>query len=242
MKNNNQCESITQSFQLVFFAVVCSSSMRQHFVLFQNLQSIKTRRLIKTRKIQIREIWNNIRSRNRYRFVVFVFVWFWNIDRFIILICRYFRDQNFQQNSHSRRIYLFFFFSHVFCFRIYFFTFIASAMKFSASITIRQIFESSSMNLFAMSTDRRNEYSLRDETWKRRENNVTSMSEISIENLFYQREFIWKLTRSRVWRSQSTFDIRFSVHICSLDQIFSLCYLFFRHAFYIANHSTSLKL
>ena len=80
---------------------------------FEYLQSIKTRRLIKTRKIQIRKIWNNIRSRNRYRFVVFVFVWFWNIDRFIILICKYFRDQNFQQDFHfRRRIYLFIFFAH----------------------------------------------------------------------------------------------------------------------------------
>ena len=44
--------------------------------------------------------------------------------------------------------------------------------------------------------------------------------------LSYLREFIWKLTRFRIWRSQSTSDIRSSVHICSLDQIFSLCYLF----------------
>ena len=52
--------------------------------------------------------------------------------------------------------------------------------------------------------------------------------------LSYQRKFIWKLARSRTWRSQSTFDIRFSVHICFLNQIFSLCYLLsFRHAFYI---------
>ena len=30
-----------------------------------------------------------------------------------------------------------------------------------------------------------------------------------------------------------TFDIQSSVHICFLNQIFSLCYLFSRHAFYI---------
>ena len=35
------------------------------------------------------------------------------IDRFIILICRYFRDQNFQQDFHFRfRIYFLFSFSH----------------------------------------------------------------------------------------------------------------------------------
>ena len=47
------------------------------------MQSIKTRRLIKIRKIQIREIWNNIRLRNRYRFVVFVSIWFCSRNRSI---------------------------------------------------------------------------------------------------------------------------------------------------------------
>ena len=54
---------------------------------------------------------------------------------------------------------------------------------------------------------------------------------ISIKILFYQREFIWEL----VWTWHTflllTFDLY--VHICSLNQIFSLCYLFFRHASYI---------
>ena len=230
----------TRSNQFVFFVfvVVNASIFCQSIFLFDSLQSIRTRRLIKTRKIQIRKIWNNIRSRNRYRFVVsifvFVFVLFWNIDRFIILICKYFRDQNFQQDFHFRRIYLFFFFSHIFCFRIYFFTFIAFVLKFSTSIMFKRIFESQSMNFFAMSIDRKNEYSFRNEIWKRRKNNVTSMFEISIEILFYQRKFIWKLARFEIWRSQFIFDIRFSVHICFLNQIFSLCYLLSsRHAFYI---------
>ena len=60
------------------------------------------------------------------------------------------------------------------------------------------------------------------------------MSEISIGNLSYQRKSIWELARSRAWRSQSTSGIRSSVHICSLDQISSLCYLLSsRHASYI---------
>ena len=85
---------------------------------FEYLQSIRTRRLIRTRKVQIRKVWDNIRSRNRYRFVVFAsvsaFVWFWDIDRFIILICKYSREQNSQQDSHSRsfRTYFLFSFSH----------------------------------------------------------------------------------------------------------------------------------
>ena len=63
---------------------------------------------------------------------------------------------------------------------------------------------------------------------------LRAYSEKSVDRvLSYQREFIWELARFRIWRSQFTSDIRFSVHICFLDQIFSLCYLFSRHAFYI---------
>ena len=56
------------------------SSSSQSFVVIVNdflsqyLQSIKTRRLIKIRKVQIQEVWSNIRSRNRYRFAVFISV------------------------------------------------------------------------------------------------------------------------------------------------------------------------
>ena len=62
----------TRSNQFVFFVfvVVNASIFCQSIFLFDSLQSIRTRRLIKTRKIQIRKIWNSIRSRNRYRFVV----------------------------------------------------------------------------------------------------------------------------------------------------------------------------
>ena len=102
-----------------------------------------------------------------------------DIGRFTILICRYFRDQgsqqDFQQGSHSRRIYLSFFFSHISCFRIYLSTPTASAMEFSASAMVKQVSESSPMNFFAMPTGRRNGYSLRDEAWRREGDSVTSM-------------------------------------------------------------------
>ena len=149
----------------------------------QSLQPIRTRRLIRTRKVQIREVWDSIRSRNQHRPAVSTpasaFVVSWDIGRFIILICRYLRGQNSQQSSqqgsHFRRIYLSFSFSHIFCFRIYLFTFIAFAMEFSASVMARQVFGSSSMDFFAMPIGRRNGYSLRDEAWRRGENSVTSM-------------------------------------------------------------------
>ena len=126
---------------------------------FEHLQPIRTRRLIRTRKVQIRKVWNNIRSRNRYRSVVSV--WFWDIDRFIILICRYFRDQDSQQNSQQDshfRDFIYSRFSHFFfCFRIYFFTSVASVLELSASTMIRLISESQSTNFFAMSIDRRSD-------------------------------------------------------------------------------------
>ena len=141
-----------------------SSSIRQYFVnrfSVQNLQSIRTRRLIRIRKAQIREVWNSIRSRNRYRLVAFASVRFWDIDRFIILICRYFRDQNSQQNSqqssHSRDS-IYFLSSHFFfCFRIYLFTSVASALRLSVRTMIRLIFESQSTNFFATSIDKRSD-------------------------------------------------------------------------------------
>ena len=129
---------------------------------FEYLQSIRTRRLIRIRKAQIRKVWNSIRSRNRYRFVasasVSAFALFWDIDRFIILICKYLREQDSQQDSHSRRrINLSFFFSHIFCFRIYLFTSIVFVLKLFASIVIKLISESQSTNFFAMSIKRRSD-------------------------------------------------------------------------------------
>ena len=73
-------------------------------------------------------------------------------------------------------------------------------------------------------------YSFRNEIWKRRENNVTNMFEISIENLFYQRKFISKLVK--IWHIFLFLTFDFHVDICFLHQIFSLCYFFSRHAFY----------
>ena len=156
---------------------------------FEYLQSIRTRRLIKTRKVQIREIWINIRSRNRYRFAVFVFVWFWDIDRFIILICRYFRDQNFQQSFHFRFAYIFCFRFRIFCFRIYFFTFIAFVLKLSTSIMIKQIFESSLMIFLQCRSIRKKNSRFETKLEKKKKIMLRTCLKISIEILFYQRKF-----------------------------------------------------
>ena len=172
MKNNNQHEFVTQSIQFVFFAIFC----RRQYVnilsidfLLQNLQSIKTRRLIKIRKIQIRKIWNNIRLRNRYRFVVFVFILFCSKNRSIhyINLQIFFASIEIKIfnkifNKVFNKIfilvaYILFFSLEYFLFSIYLFTFIAFVMKFSTSIIIKQIFESQSMNFFAMSIDKKNE-------------------------------------------------------------------------------------
>ena len=197
------------------------------------LQSIKTRRLIKTRKAQIREIWNNIRSRNRYRLVVFAFAWFWDIDRFIIRICKYLRDQNSQQDSHSRD-FIFFVFALLFLLshlsfhicRIRFETFCFIDDQTDIWVTVNESLRDADRSKKVI-------YSFRNEVWRRRKNNVTSVPEISIDDLFYQRKFLWKLAWFE-FDAQFTSNISiYRVHICSLNQIFSLCYLFSRHASYI---------
>ena len=113
---------------VVFFAVVCSSSMR-HTLCLKSLQPIRTRRLIRTRKAQIREVWNSIRSRNQYRSAVFASTLLEiSIDssyKYSDVFCSRSRSrsqQDSQQDSHSRdsRIYillsLFSFSSSVFAF------------------------------------------------------------------------------------------------------------------------------
>ena len=128
------------------------------------LQPIRTRRLIRTRKAQIRGVWNSIRPRNRYRPAASAsapaFALSWEIGRFTILICRYLRDQDPeqgpQQNPHSRRrIYLPFSFSHISDFRIYLSTPTASALELPAPTVARLIPEPQSTNPFAMPTGRR---------------------------------------------------------------------------------------
>ena len=60
---------------------------------------------------------------------------------------------------------------------------------------------------------------------------------ISIRILFYQRKFTSKLMKT--WRTSFTKHFDLHVNICSLNQIFSLCYLFFRHASYNNTQSKS---
>ena len=59
----------------------------------QNLQPIRTRRLMRTRKAQIRGVWGSIRPRNQYRSAASAFALSWEIGRFAILICRYLSHQ-----------------------------------------------------------------------------------------------------------------------------------------------------
>ena len=85
------------------------------------------------------------------------------IGRFIILICRCLLHRStrlstrfsFSWSSHTSIFALLS--SHIFCFRIYFFTSIALALRFSALTMINQLFTFQSMNFFAMSIDKRNE-------------------------------------------------------------------------------------
>ena len=211
------CHAINSTRLFYKFLFVCLFVVNTFY--FEYLQSIKTRRLLRIRKVQIRKIWNNIRSRNRYRFVVsisvFVFVWFWNIDRFIILICKYF---SYRSKSRFSTRFSFLQFSHisfVFVFAFSVFAFIFSRLSFLLWIFLflswLDWYLNHSQRIFSQCRSiKRMIYSLRDEIWKRRKNNVTSMFEISIEILFYQRKFIWELERFKIWRLQFIFDIRSS--------------------------------
>ena len=216
---------VTRSNQLVFFVIFCQSSMRQHFVLFQK-SKFAINQNVSINKNSKSSNSKNLKQHMFAKSISFCCFWFAReIDRFIILICKYFRDQNFHQNFHSRRIYLFFFFSHIFCFRIYFFTFIASVLNLSVSIVIRLIFESSSMNFFAMSIDKKNEYSFRNETWKKK-----IMLRTCFEKNFDKVLFLWRTCiEFNIWSI-----IKINIFILShrmtesnfvYNQIFYICFV-----------------
>ena len=101
--------------QINSFFSFLSSSMRQYFVnqFFYFIFAIN-------QDASINKNSKNSNSKNLKQhtfaksisFCCFYFCFVRNIDRFIILICKCFREQNFYQNFHSRRrIYLFFFFT-----------------------------------------------------------------------------------------------------------------------------------
>ena len=89
MKNNNQCEFAARSNQLVFFAILCQSSMRQHsisvseFAVNQNASINKNSKNLNSRNLKQHTFAKSI------SFCCFCFCFAREIDRFIILICRY---------------------------------------------------------------------------------------------------------------------------------------------------------
>ena len=241
MKNNSQCEFVARSNQFAFFAIFCQSSMRQRFVLFQNLQPIRTCRLIRTRKAQIRKIWNSIRSRNRYRFVAFAFAsafafaLFWDIDRFIILICKYFSHQF---DKIFNKIFISIVLTYIFCSRLRFSVFEFIFLRLSH---LRRNFQRQSWS------DRYLDHSqwISSQCRSIREMNIRFGTKLEEEKRIVlraclRRDLDWNLILSAeihmrtsvTWRTFLLLTFDFHVDICFLDQIFSLCYLFFRHTFY----------
>ena len=133
-------------------------------------------------------------------FCCLCFCLFWEIDRFIILICRYLSHQ-FDKILNKILIlviaYIYdlsSFFSHIFCFRIYLFTSIASALNLSISIMIcHAVYES--VNEFLRNVDRSEERNSRFETKLEEDEEIVLRAclRISIQILSYQRKFIWRL-------------------------------------------------
>ena len=173
------------------------------------------------------------------------------IDRFIILICRYLSHQ-FDKIFNKVLIkililvtYIYFSFSRTF-----------SAFEFISSRLSHLLwnFLSQSWSDWYLSHRRWifsqcrsiEEVNIRFETKFEREKKIVLRAclERSFDKLLsYQREIIWELMRFRIlaftiyfWHSIS------HVHICSLNQIFSLCYLFSRHASYNDYHNQNFAL
>ena len=135
MKNNNQCEFVTQSIQLVVFTNFYSSVVVNKSTIFVSKFAINQNASINKDSKS-----SNSKNLKEYTFAksmslcCFCFCFVRKIDRFHILICEYLRDQDsqqdFQQDSHSRDLRIYLLFSHFFfCFRLYVFTSIAFVMK-----------------------------------------------------------------------------------------------------------------
>ena len=202
--------------------------------LLQNLQSIRTRRLMRTRKVQIRGVWDSIRPRNQYRSAAFVFALFWEIGRFVILICRYLPHQF---NKNLNKVLISIALAYIFCLRT------PSPVFAFTSLRLPHLLWDFQLQSWPVTHLRFSQWissqcrpiegmNSRFETKLEEEERIVLRAclKISIETLSYQRKSIWGL----VWAWHTllllTFDLH--VHICSLDQIFSLCYLFSRHASY----------
>ena len=127
MKNNNQCESVMQSIQLVFFTnlclFVCLSSTRQYSVAIsavnQNAPINKNSKSSNSKNLKQHTFAKSI------SLCCFCFCSVREIDRFIILICRYLSHRSkikfstrfsFSQFSHIFSVFVFAFFVFAFIF------------------------------------------------------------------------------------------------------------------------------
>ena len=179
------------------------------------MQSIRTRRLIKTRKIQIRKVWNSIRSRNRYRFVFF----FCSKNRSFYHI-------NLQISFASieikilNKIFIFvisyFLFSLFFWFRIYLFTFIVFVRTFLFLSWSNWYLNHNQWISLQYRSIKEVIYSLRNEIWEKRKNNVT--------NMFWKKFRLSFILSARIlmWINVDL------THIFIFDIRSSCTYLFFR--------------
>ena len=243
MKNNSQCEPITQSIQFVFFAIVCSvvnaanilsnEPFCSEFAVNQDAPINKDSKSSNPRSLRQHTLAKSI------SLCCFCFCFCFRF----VLRHRPFRYTNLQISSRTRFSTRFSCsqLSHIFF--VFAFAFFASHLSFHV---YRICFGAFSVNHgqtdiwvivgdFFRNADRSKEKDSRFETKFEEEKEIVLRAclKIWVVILSYQREFIWELARSRAWRSQSTSGIRSSVHICSLNQISSLCYLLSsRHAPY----------
>ena len=160
MKNKNQCEFVTQSTQIVFFAIFCRHRQRFFVSIFAINQNASINKFENSKSSNLKSLKQHTFAKS-ISFCCFYFCYCFarKIDRFIILICKCFLHRSIKFSTK----FLFSLFSHIFIsillsshifyFRIYFFTFIAFVLKLSISTTTCHDIYTLQMNFFAMSID-----------------------------------------------------------------------------------------
>ena len=212
----------------VFFATVCSSSLRQcsatEPAANQNASIIKDSKSSNSRSL------NQSTSAKSISFCCFCFCLARKIDRFIILICKYLPHQ-FDKVLNKILIsialtYIYLRSSRTFsAFDLSLHVYRICSESFSFNHDLSRYLHFSQWTSSQCRPIGGKGYSLRDETWRKRGNSVTSMSEISIEVLFYQREFIWELAWFKldaqrllqIFRSSCTYLLfRSNIHVSAI--------------------------
>ena len=181
MKNNSQCESVTQSIQFVVLTVVCTSSMRHIFTLCSKFAVNQNASINKNSKT------SNSRSLKQYTFAKSISLCFCLLEKSIDFSYKYsnvFCSRSRSRFSFSWSSHIFF----VFAFLLFVFAFTSSRLSHllwdfqlqQRSVTISTL---QSMNLFVMSIDQK-EWNSRFETKLEKDERIVLRACLRFERYF----------------------------------------------------------